>query len=150
SEQFALDPGTFDVAPVDGASEAGAAVTAEIRFRSALQTPRRRLLQRFAGFPGGMAFLVALRAELLPHVEEDSRLVALDLELEHLFSTWFDVAFLELRRLSWDSPASMIEKLIRYEAVHDIRSWGDAKNRLDRDRRCYGFFHPSMPDELLI
>ena len=67
-----------------------------------------------------------------------------------MFSTWFDVGFLDLRRISWDSPASLIEKLIKYEAVHDIRSWADVKNRLDSDRRCYGFFHPRLPDEPLI
>jgi malonyl-CoA decarboxylase len=60
------------------------------------------------------------------------------------------VGFLELRRISWDSPASLIEKLIKYEAVHDIKSWADVKNRLDSDRRCYGFFHPRLPDEPLI
>jgi malonyl-CoA decarboxylase len=70
--------------------------------------------------------------------------------MEYMFSTWFDVGFLDLRRISWDSPASLIEKLIRYEAVHDIRSWADVKNRLDSDRRCYGFFHPRLPDEPLI
>jgi malonyl-CoA decarboxylase len=97
-----------------------------------------------------MRFLVDLRAELLPHLKADKRLLPLDAELEALFSTWFDVAFLELRRLSWDSPASLIEKLIKYEAVHDIRSWADLKNRLDSDRRCYAFFHPRLPDEPLI
>ena len=107
-------------------------------------SPRTRLLQRFAVVPEGMRFLVDLRAELLPHLKSDKRLLALDAELEHLFSTWFDVAFLELRRISWDSPASLIEKLIKYEAVHDIRSWADVKNRLDSDRRCYGFFHPRL------
>jgi malonyl-CoA decarboxylase len=60
------------------------------------------------------------------------------------------VGFLELRRISWDSPASLVEKLIKYEAVHDIKSWADVKNRLDSDRRCYGFFHPRLPDEPLI
>jgi len=55
-----------------------------------------------------------------------------------------------LRRISWDSPASLVEKLIKYEAVHDIRSWADVKNRLDSDRRCYGFFHPRLPEEPLI
>jgi malonyl-CoA decarboxylase len=60
------------------------------------------------------------------------------------------VGFLELRRISWDSPASLVEKLIKYEAVHDIRSWEDVKNRLDSDRRCYGFFHPRLPGEPLI
>ncbi|HUD35138.1 MAG TPA: malonyl-CoA decarboxylase family protein, partial [Variovorax sp.] len=81
---------------------------------------------------------------------EDHRLVPLDAELEHLFSTWFDVAFLELRRIDWDSPASLIEKLIAYEAVHDIQGWADVKNRLDSDRRCYGFFHPRLPGVPLI
>jgi malonyl-CoA decarboxylase len=123
---------------------------AEIRLRRALVSPRTRLLQRFAASSGGMRFLVDLRAELLPHLKGNKRLLALDAELENLFSTWFDVAFLELRSISWDSPASLVEKLIKYEAVHDIRSWADLKNRLDSDRRCYGFFHPSLPNEPLI
>ena len=123
---------------------------AEIRLRRALVSPRTRLLQRFATYPGGMRFLVDLRAELLPQLKANKRLLALDAELENLFSTWFDVAFLELRTISWDSPASLVEKLIKYEAVHDIRSWADLKNRLDSDRRCYGFFHPSLPNEPLI
>ena len=87
---------------------------------------------------------------MLPHLKADKRLQALDVEMEYMFSTWFDVGFLELRRISWDSPASLIEKLIKYEAVHDIKSWADVKNRLDSDRRCYGFFHPRLPDEPLI
>ncbi len=124
--------------------------TAEIRLRRALVSPRTRLLQRFTAYPGGMRFLVDLRAELLPQLKSNKRLLALDAELENLFSTWFDIAFLELRTISWDSPASLIEKLIKYEAVHDIRSWADLKNRLDSDRRCYGFFHPSLPNEPLI
>jgi hypothetical protein len=116
----------------------------------ALVSARTRVLQRFSVPEGGMRFLVDLRAELLALPKSDKRFAALDAELEHLFSTWFDVAFLELRRLSWDSPASLLEKLIQYEAVHDIRSWADLKNRLDSDRRCYGFFHPRMPNEPLI
>lgn len=123
---------------------------AEIRLRRAFVSPRTRLLQRFSAFPEGMQFLVDLRAELLPHLKTEKRLLALDSELENLFSTWFDVAFLELRRISWDSPASLIEKLIKYEAVHAIKGWADVKNRLDSDRRCYGFFHPRLPDEPLI
>ena len=123
---------------------------AEIGLRRALASPRARLLQRFAIDPEGMRFLVDLRAELLPHLKGDRRLLPLDAELEHLFSTWFDMAFLDLRRISWDSPASLIEKLIQYEAVHDIKSWADVKNRLDSDRRCYGFFHPRLPNTPLI
>lgn len=123
---------------------------AEIALRKALVSARTRVLQRFSVPEGGMRFLVDLRAELLALPKSDKRFAALDAELEYLFSTWFDVAFLELRRLSWDSPASLLEKLIQYEAVHDIRSWADLKNRLDSDRRCYGFFHPRLPNEPLI
>ncbi|NMM88982.1 malonyl-CoA decarboxylase [Rhodococcus sp. SRB_17] len=151
-EQFAPDATRFASAHERYEAAAGTAEEgqAEIGLRRALVSPRTRLLQRFAVFPEGMRFLVDLRAELLPHLKGDKRLLALDAELEHLFSTWFDVAFLELRRLSWDSPASLLEKLIKYEAVHDIRSWADLKNRLDSDRRCYGFFHPRLPSEPLI
>ncbi|MGE8320687.1 MAG: malonyl-CoA decarboxylase [Comamonas sp.] len=130
-----------------GTADAGAA---ERQLRQTLATPRTRLLQRFAVPAEGMRFLLDLRAELLPQLKGDKRLLALDAELEYLFSGWFDVAFLELKRLSWDSPASLLEKLIKYEAVHDIRSWSDLKNRLDSDRRCYGFFHPRLPTEPLI
>ncbi len=152
SEQFGPDPKKVQAArenyeAAHGTPEEGAA---EIRLRRSLVSPRTRLLQRFAAFPDGMRFLVDLRCELLPHLKGDKRLLPLDAELETLFSTWFDVAFLELRRLSWDSPASLIEKLIKYEAVHDIRSWADVKNRLDSDRRCYGFFHPRLDGEPLI
>ncbi|HSI55180.1 MAG TPA: malonyl-CoA decarboxylase family protein, partial [Ramlibacter sp.] len=108
------------------------------------------VLQRFSASHAGIRFLVDLRAEMQAQLKSDRRLRALDVEMEYMFSTWFDVAFLDLRRISWDSPASLVEKLIKYEAVHDIRSWSDVKNRLDSDRRCYGFFHPSLPDEPLI
>ncbi len=152
SEKFVHDPAVVQAARAqyEAAQGNGELGQAEIRLRLALESPRTRLLQRFAGFPQGMRFLVNLRAELLPLLRTDKRLMVLDVELESLFSNWFDVAFLELRRISWDSPASLIEKLIQYEAVHAIRSWADVKNRLDSDRRCYGFFHPHMPDEPLI
>lgn len=151
SEQFAPDASKVKAAREQyeaalGSPDEG---VAEIRMRKALLSPRTRLLQRFAVFPEGMRFLVDLRQELLPALK-NKRLLALEAELENLFTTWFDVAFLELRRISWDSPASLVEKLIKYEAVHDIKSWGDVKNRLDSDRRCYGFFHPRLPDEPLI
>ena len=123
---------------------------AEVHYRRATVSPRRRLLQRFSVYPEGVQFLVDLRAELLPFLKSDKRLMALDVEMEYMFSTWFDVGFLDLRRISWDSPASLIEKLIQYEAVHDIKSWADVKNRLDSDRRCYGFFHPRLPGVPLI
>jgi len=152
SEQFAPDAKKVAAArdQYDSAIGTPEEGQAEIRLRKALVSPRTRLLQRFSAFPEGMRFLLDLRAELLPQLKGEKRLLALDAELENLFSTWFDVGFLELRRMSWDSPASLIEKLIKYEAVHDIRSWADLKNRLDSDRRCYGFFHPRLSDEPLI
>ena len=152
SEQFLADPQTVSKAQAKYAAAVGTPdeAAAEVRFRRATVSPRRRLLQRFSAFPQGIRFLVDLRAELLPHLRSDVRLQALDVEMEYMFSTWFDVGFLDLRRMSWDSPASLIEKLIKYEAVHDIKSWADVKNRLDSDRRCYGFFHPRLPDDPLI
>jgi malonyl-CoA decarboxylase len=153
SEHFAADPHKLKSARDQHQAAVGTPDEgqAELKLRRALVSPRMRLLQRFAVEPEGMRFLVDLRAELLPFLKSDKRLIALDAELEHLFSTWFDVAFLELRRIDWNSPASLIEKLIRYEAVHDIKSWTDVKNRLDdSDRRCYGFFHPRLPNEPLI
>ncbi len=151
-EQFSADAEQVKTARQRHEAAAGTEdeAHAEMHLRRALVSPRTRLLQRFAVFPQGMRFLLDLRAEWLPLLKSDKRLLPLDAELEHLFSTWFDVAFLELRALSWDSPASLLEKLIKYEAVHDIRSWADLKNRLDSDRRCYGFFHPRLPNEPLI
>ena len=152
SEQFVLDPVVVGKAQAQFAAAVGTPdeAAAEVHYRRATVSPRRRLLQRFSAFPDGVQFLVRLRADMLPYLKADKRLQALDVEMEYMFSTWFDVGFLELRRISWDSPASLIEKLIQYEAVHDIKSWADVKNRLDSDRRCYGFFHPRMPGEPLI
>lgn len=152
SEQFVADAQTTQRAQAQFASAVGTPdeAVAEVRYRRATVSPRRRLLQRFSAFTKGIRFLVDLRADMLPHLKSDKRLQALDVEMEYMFSTWFDVGFLELRRISWDSPASLIEKLIRYEAVHDIKGWADVKNRLDSDRRCYAFFHPRLPDDPLI
>ncbi|MDP2371315.1 malonyl-CoA decarboxylase domain-containing protein [Rhodoferax sp.] len=152
SEQFVADPKIVQVAQAQFSAAVGTPdeAAAEVYFRRATVSPRRRLLQRFSAFAEGIRFLVDLRADMLGDLKFDRRLQALDVEMEYMFSTWFDVGFLELRRISWDSPASLIEKLIKYEAVHDIKSWADVKNRLDSDRRCYGFFHPRLSDEPLI
>jgi malonyl-CoA decarboxylase len=123
---------------------------AEAALRVALDPPRNRLLMQFNALPQGVKFLVDLRAELMQHARKDSTLAALDDDLRRLLSTWFDIGFLELRRITWGAPAALLEKLINYEAVHEIRSWEDMKNRLDSDRRCFAFFHPRMPDEPLI
>jgi malonyl-CoA decarboxylase len=123
---------------------------AEQELRHAL-TPRATvLLQLFTGLEGGVKFLVDLRADLLRLRARDEELADLDVELKAHLITLFDVGLLELRRITWSAPASLLEKLIEYEAVHAIDSWADLKNRLDSDRRCFAFFHPAMPDEPIV
>jgi malonyl-CoA decarboxylase len=123
---------------------------AERVLRRALVTPGMRLLAKFNALPGGMKLLVEMRAHLLALNSDEPALRALDHDFRHLLATWFDVGFLERQRLTWDSPASLLEKIIEYEAVHEIRSWTDLRHRLHGDRRCYPFFHPSLPEEPLI
>jgi malonyl-CoA decarboxylase len=118
--------------------------------RRALVTPGMRLLTKFNALPEGTRFLIDMRADLLALNSGNPRLKALDSDFRHLLATWFDVGFLTRARLTWNSPASLLEKLITYEAVHEIRSWQDLHHRLDDDRRCYAFFHPSLPQEPLI
>lgn len=116
----------------------------------ALVSPRLALLRQFNGLDQGVKFLVDLRADLLRLRHGHLEFAALEGELHDLLASWFDVGFLTLARITWNAPAALLEKLVAYEAVHEIRSWGDLKNRLDSDRRCYAFFHPAMPDEPLI
>ena len=123
---------------------------AEAAMRVAMRSSRIRILTQFNAIPQGVKFLVDLRADLLRYLEDDRELAVLDRELESRLSAWFDVGFLELQRITWNSPAALLEKLIEYEAVHEIRSWTDLKNRLDSDRRLYAFFHPRMPAKPLI
>ncbi len=125
-----------------------AVATAELR--QALEPPRLKLLTQFTSIPDGRKFLVDMRAFLLKVRNDDRLLAALEADLRGLLSAWFDIGFLELARIDWNSSAALLEKLVDYEAVHAIRSWRDLKNRLDSDRRCYAFFHPRMPGEPLI
>jgi len=118
--------------------------------RDLLEPPRSRLMRQFNGLREGVKFLVDLRAELIQWSRESRELKALDSDVYRLLESWFDVGFLDLQQITWKTPADLLEKLIEYEAVHKIRSWGDLKNRLEEDRRCYAFFHPRMPDEPLI
>ena len=130
----------------DDATRAAAKST----LRRMLEPPRQRLLTQFTTIPDGMKFLVELRNTLLGLTKSDPMLAALEADLRGMLANWFDVGFLELKRIDWASPAALLEKLMQYEAVHEIKSWRDLKNRLDSDRRCYAFFHPRMPDEPLI
>lgn len=123
---------------------------AERELLQTLQPRRERLLRRFVGIDGGLPFLIDLREELLPHRKATGSLGAVDEDLRNILTSWFDVALLRLERIEWSSAASTLEKLIEYEAVHAIESWEDLKGRLGPDRRCYGYFHPSMPGEPII
>jgi malonyl-CoA decarboxylase len=123
---------------------------AEARLRVALDAPRARFFTQFNLLPDGVKFLVDLRADLLAALPQEPALEVLKVELDGLLESWFDPGFLELQRISWQSPALVLEKLMTYEAVHPIESWNDLRNRLDTDRRCYAFFHPRLPSEPLI
>lgn len=152
SEQFGIDKTKAELERLryEASLGTGDELAAEVRYRRSTVSPRRRLLQRFANFQQGLQFLIEMRAELQLALKSEKQLAALDLELEYMLSTWCDISFLELHTINWDSPASLIERLIKYEAVHDIKSWSDVKKRLESDRRCYGFFHPRMPGIPLI
>ena len=101
--------------------------------------------------PGATAEIVAMRRDLLRVPPSDPALAAVDADLRHLFYVWFNRGFLVLRRIDWHTPAAILEKIIRYEAVHEIQGWDDLRRRLDpADRRCFAFFHPSLVDEPLI
>ncbi|WP_245725492.1 malonyl-CoA decarboxylase domain-containing protein [Pandoraea oxalativorans] len=134
----------------DAAKDARRAASTATGLAGALGSARVRFLKRFNALPDGLPFLVNWRADMLRHRAALPGLAALEDDLGSLFSTWFDVGLLELHPITWDSPASLLEKLMRYEAVHEISSWADLRNRLDSDRRCYAFFHPRMSREPLI
>ena len=135
------------------AKERRALLTAIAQASSSLE-PREdlglRLFRRLYAQAECLTLLVELRADMLRWRKQVSGLSVLEKELEGLLSTWFDVGMLELRPITWDSPASLLEKLIEYEAVHEIRSWEELKHRVAGHRRCYAFFHPRMRDVPLI
>ncbi|MEL6734595.1 MAG: malonyl-CoA decarboxylase family protein [Pseudomonadota bacterium] len=120
-------------------------------FAAAAEPPRQEFIRRLNMVPGATGSLVNMRSDLLRLGKNDPALQALDLDFRHLFASWFNRGFLVLRPISWESPAHILEKIIAYEAVHAIESWEDLRRRLEpSDRRCFAFFHPSMPDEPLI
>tara|TARA_Y100000588_G_C14264954_1_gene929426 strand:+ start:2557 stop:3987 length:1431 start_codon:yes stop_codon:yes gene_type:complete len=123
---------------------------AELALKLALEPRWRALLGRFTTLPEGVKFLVDMRAAMFPLISKYPDVENLSNDLRSMLSAWFDIGLLELVQIQWDSPASLLEKLIAYESVHAIRSWDDLKHRLDQDRRCFGFFHPNMPNEPLI
>jgi malonyl-CoA decarboxylase len=164
---FAADETAIDraIGGYHEAEDTESKLAAERALSKVLAAPRIRLLTQFNTLPEGVKFLVDLRADLLPLASTNPYLRGLEADLRELLTSWFDVGFLDLRRITWDSPASLLEKLIVYEAVHAIRSWDDLHNRLESDRRIrswddlhnrlesdrrlYALFHPRMPGEPL-
>jgi malonyl-CoA decarboxylase len=121
----------------------------ELHFAS--EPRRQELIRRLNRAPGGTSELVEMRADLLRLLNGFKDLAALDRDVVHLLSSWFNRGFLVLRKIDWSTPANILEKIIRYEAVHEIRDWDDLRRRIDPiDRRCYAFFHPALVDEPLI
>ena len=122
------------------------------RLQKALDSPRLEFFRRLNLAPGATAEIVAMRRDLLTApLDEDPALAAVDADLRRLLYSWFNRGFLVLKCIDWNTPAAILEKIIRYEAVHEIKSWDDLRRRLDpADRRCFAFFHPSLVDEPLV
>ncbi|MBA2127817.1 MCD, Malonyl-CoA decarboxylase MCD [Hyphomicrobium methylovorum] len=122
-----------------------------LRLQKACYPPRLEFFRRLNLAHGATGEIVALRADLLRNIKSDASLASIDRDLERLLTSWFNRGFLVLRRIDWQTPAAILEKIIAYEAVHEIRGWDDLRRRLDpADRRCFAFFHPALVDEPLI
>lgn len=121
------------------------------RLLDAAEPKRQELLRRINRVSGATGELVKMRAKLLLLLKQHPSFERTDLDFQHLFVSWFNRGFLVPRRIHWQSPANILEKIIKYEAVHAIDDWDDLRRRVEpADRRCYAFFHPSMPDDPLI
>jgi malonyl-CoA decarboxylase len=124
---------------------------AAVEVHAASEPRRMELLRRLNLAPNGTRALVRMREQLIDALEHRDDLSAIDNDFVSLFSSWFNRGFLVLRRIDWSTPANILEKIIRYEAVHAINDWDHLRGRIDpADRRCYAFFHPALVDEPLI
>lgn len=122
-----------------------------LRLHKAAEPRRQELIRRLNYSSGGTHRLIKMREILLGFTKDHPELAAVDSDFLHLFTSWFNPGFLEMRPMDWSTPANILERLIKYEAVHAIRDWDDLRNRLDPvDRRCFGFFHPQLAEEPLI
>jgi malonyl-CoA decarboxylase len=121
-----------------------------IALTHAVEPPRQELFRRLNRAPGGTAALLRLRRELHARLAAHPELAAIESDLLHLLSSWFNPGFLKMQRVDWHSPAQLLEKIIHHEAVHTIDGWDDLRRRLQPDRRCFAFFHPQLPEEPLI
>ena len=149
AQRFGTDPARMEQAIAAWRSGPSDATAAEVH--AASEPRRQELFRRLNLAPGGTASLVRMREQLMDSLDHREDLRAVDDDFIHLFSSWFNRGFLVLRRIDWSTPAIVLEKIIRYEAVHEIHDWEDLRRRIDSpDRRCYAFFHPALVDEPLI
>jgi malonyl-CoA decarboxylase len=149
AERFRADPARMQAAIAAWQEKPSDATAAEVH--AASEPRRQELFRRLNLAPGGTAALVRMREQLMDALDHRDDLAAVDADFVHLFSSWFNRGFLVLRHVDWSTPAIVLEKIIRYEAVHAIRDWNDLRRRIDPpDRRCYAFFHPALVDEPLI
>ncbi|WP_355660765.1 malonyl-CoA decarboxylase [Halomonas salifodinae] len=149
AEEYAADPEAIHAAYAGYQEDEGNASLQ--RLFAACEPRRLRLLRRLNLCPGGTHELVKMRADLLGLLKEAPELAPLDADFAHLFGSWFNRGFLILESIDWNTPAAILEKIIRYEAVHEIHDWNDLRRRIDpEDRRCYAFFHPAIGNEPLI
>jgi malonyl-CoA decarboxylase len=121
-----------------------------IRLQKVSESPRQELFRRLNRASQGTAAVVQMRRDLLQILDKKPELAAVDFDMRHLLSSWFNPGFLKMHQVDWKSPAEVLEKLIQHEAVHAIDGWDDLRRRLQPDRRCFAFFHPQLPSEPLI
>jgi malonyl-CoA decarboxylase len=148
AEAFSVDPEA--VRQTADAYRLDPSPTTLIALQEAVEPPRQELFRRCNMAAGGTAVLVDLRRRLLRTLADHPNRVEIDADLTHLFRSWFNRGFLTLQRIDWQTSAVVLERLIQYEAVHQIQGWRDLRRRLESDRRCYAFFHPALPQEPLI
>ncbi len=115
-----------------------------------IEPQRQELYRRINMAPGGTATIVSMRRDLLNELRQHPHLESVDHDLKHLLSSWFNRGFLVLEQIDWETPALILEKVMQYEAVHEMKGWHDLRSRLADDRRCFAFFHPTLPNEPLI
>ena len=111
---------------------------------------RRELFRRMNIAPNGTAIIVKLREDLLKFINKNKELVQLDNDLRHLFKAWFNPGFLKLKKITWETKAIILEKIVKYERVHLMKDISDLKRRLGEDRRFFSYFHPALEDEPII
>jgi malonyl-CoA decarboxylase len=147
-KEFSPDP--QEVAQAADAYRLDASQSNLIRLQRVVEPRRQELFRRLNMVPGGTAVLLEMRRRVLKQLVERPHWVGIDADLAHLFNSWFNRGFLVLQKIDWRTSAMVLEKLIKYEAVHEIQGWPDLRRRLQTDRRCYAFFHPVLPDEPVI